>query len=202
MRCNNCGAEIMDGAPACQNCGAPVPTMGTYPGAGMGATAKSSPIPTEFFKFITFGGAGLVFLGTVIPRLLYMKSKGESESVGLFSSGSGALKVWAIFLIIVAGGMVALELVPAVKDMIKGLPFWQFYLPGLGLLSLILIMCNSNVKEFRSMISLTKSMNGLLSAFGGSKVSGGWGISFWLILLGLIAIIARAVLGFLYEKEN
>ena len=105
MRCNNCGAEILDGAPNCPNCGAPVMTVGSVPGTPAKAFAFKSPIPAEMYKFITFAGAGLIFLGTIIPRLLYYKEVGlgekDSDSIGLFSSGSGILKLWAIILIIV-----------------------------------------------------------------------------------------------------
>ena len=209
MKCNNCGAEIYDGAPNCPNCGAPVMApMGAYPGAGAPVSSFKSPIPTEFYKFISFAGAGLIFLGVVIPRLLYYKMSGsgekESDSMGLFSSGAGVLKLWAIFLLIAAAAAVVIEIVPAVKDIVKNLPFYQFYAPGLGLLSLILIMTNKDVKAFRDMISLMKGMmSGLASAFGGGNVSvsGGWGISFWLILLGVIALIGRGVLGFLSKED-
>jgi len=198
MKCNNCGAEIYDGAPNCPNCGAPVQAASMGNSMGAGVSLFKSPIPTEYNKFITFAGAGLIFLGVVIPRLLYCKisygGDSEKDSMGLFSSDTGILKLWAIFLLIAAAAAVAIELVPAVKDMVKSLPFYQFYAPGLALLSIILIMTNKNVKAFRSMISL-------YSAIGSKDVSGGWGISFWLILLGVIALIGRGVLGFLSKED-
>ena len=207
MKCNNCGAEIYDGAPNCPNCGAPVMApMGAYPGAGAPVSSFKSPIPTEFYKFISFAGAGLIFLGVIIPRLLYIKTSGfgeaENEAVGLFAKDGGALKVWALFLLIAAAAAVAIEIVPAVKDIVKGLPFHQFYAPGLALIALILVMTNSHVKEFRAAVKAAKSMKSLAAAFGGSvNISGGWGISFWLILLGVIALICRGVLGFLSKED-
>lgn len=207
MKCNNCGAEIYDGAPNCPNCGAPVQAAPMGNSMGAGVSSFKSPIPTEYNKFITFAGAGLIFLGVVIPRLLYYKESGggesEKESWGVFSGDLGIVKLWAIFLLIAAAAAVAIELVPAVKDMVKSLPFYQFYAPGLALLSTILIMASGKVKDIRSVISAMKKLKSIYAGFGGGNISisGGWGISFWLILLGVIALIGRGVLGFLSKED-
>lgn len=192
MRCNNCGAEILDGAPNCPNCGAPVMTVNQ--GFAPASNTPSNPAFAMIAKYGAIAGAALVFLGSFIPRWYVAKISfmgiSESEGFGLWASDGGILKLWAIILLIVAVGTVAIEFVPAVGDVVKGLPFYQFYLPALGLLAFILGTVNKHVKEVRD---VAKAM--------GSMGSSHYGIAWWFVLLGLIILIARAVLDFMGNKQ-
>ena len=199
MRCNNCGAEIMDGAPNCPNCGAPVMTVnqGFAPG---GSSAPSNPALAALVKYGAFAGAGLVFLGSFLPRWHVAKVTvwgiSESNSFGLWASNGDILKLWSILLIIVAVGTVLMETMPQVKDAVKGLPFYQFYLPALGLLAFILASCAKVVKDH----SISGSDASSIKALGGSA-SSHFGLAWWFVLLGLAILIAKAVIETI-SKEN
>ena len=194
MKCNNCGAEILDGAPNCPNCGAPVlPSAQGFSGSSFGA-ASDEP---SYLKILTFVGAGLVFLGSWFPRIVYYNMAGEKEAAGLFASDGGILKFYALLFIIIAAGSVCLEVLPNL-DAVKKLPFYQFYLPALGFIVFILVCTNNTISAIRDVIKLAKSFGSML----GGKVSGGWGIAWYFLLFGLIILTVRAVLGFLNSKNN
>lgn len=192
MRCNNCGAEVMDGSPSCPNCGAPI--MAVNQGfAPAGKSASANPAFDMIVKFGTIAGAALVFLGSFIPKWYVAKVSfmgvSESEGFGLWASDGGILKLWAIILLIVAVGSVCIEYVPAVGDVVKGLPFYQFYLPALGLLAFILGTVNKHVKEVRDAAKMLGSMG-----------SSHYGIAWWFVLIGLIILFAKAVIEMLNNK--
>ncbi len=200
MRCNNCGAEILDGAPNCPNCGAPVMTVNQGFAPAGNADLPSNPALAMLVKFGAFAGAGLIFLGAIIPRwhvasVSFMGLK-ESDSFGLLASNGGILKLWSIILILVAVGTVLIETVPAVGDVVKGFPFYQFYLPALGLLAFILATVNKLVRQHAG----SGDDAAAIKAFGGS-VSSHYGIAWWFVLLGLIILIARAVVNMMNEKK-
>ena len=190
MRCNNCGAEIMDGAPNCPNCGAPVMNANQ----GFSAGASSNPVVGYVTKFGAIAGAALVFLGSFLPKWYVAKISfmgiSESEGFGLWASDGGILKLWAIILLIDAAGRNAIEYLPAVGDAVKGLPFYQFYLPALGLLAFILGTVNKHVKEVRDAAKALGSMG-----------SSHYGIAWWFVLIGLIILFAKAVLETMSSKN-
>ena len=191
MRCNNCGAEIMDGAPNCPNCGAPV--MVANQGFAPAGSTSSNPAIELLIKFGAFAGAGLIFLGAFIPRWhvasVSFMGISESDSFGLLASNGGILKLWSIILMLVAVGTVLIETVPSVGNAVKGLPYYQFYLPALGLLAFILATVNKLVRQHAGSGDDAKA----LEAWG-AKVSSHYGIAWWFVLLGLIILIARAVI--------
>ncbi len=193
MRCNNCGAEIMDGSPNCPNCGAPVMTVNQN-FAPVGGGKFSNPVFEMITKFGSIPAAVLIFLGAIISSWYVLKISfmgiSESTGFGLFESGGGSLKVWGILLIIVAVGAVLIDFVPAVSEIVKGLPYYQFYLPALGLIAFILGSIDKHVKDVRD-----------AAKEYGSMASSHFGIAWWFVLLGLIILIAKGVIGMMNENK-
>lgn len=167
--------------------------------APAGNSASSNPAFDMIIKYGTFVGAGLVFLGSFLPRWHVAKvsafGMSESNNFGLWASNGGILKLWSILLIIVAVGSVLIETNPKVKDMVKGLPFYQFYLPALGVLAFILATTNKLVRAH----SISGEDKAAIKMLGGS-VSSHFGIAWWFVLLGLIILIAKGVIEMINNK--
>lgn len=211
MRCNNCGAEIMDGAPNCPNCGAPViPSGGQNQfGSAMPAGKAANPAMEYFLKYGTIAGAALMIVGVIIPRFHSVKLSALgfevfSAKYGLFYKNGGILKLWAVLLLIAAVGAIMTETNAQVKNIVKGLPFNQFYMPALGLIAFILAAVHKasvEVNLYGEKIVLDSDTRKLLGSDGGA-VSYGLGISAWIVLIGLAILIAKAVIEFLNSNKQ
>ena len=79
---------------------------------GSGSSFGAASDEPSYLKILTFVGAGLVFLGSWFPRIVYYNMAGEKEAAGLFASDGGILKFYALLFIIIAAGSVCLEVLP------------------------------------------------------------------------------------------
>ncbi len=84
--------------------------------------------------------AFILFFSAVLPGWFGVSESGAILSAGLLVKEGGILKLWAILFIISALAVIVLEyeVVPAFNNMIKSLPFGEFYVPALAVVTFIL----------------------------------------------------------------
>ena len=84
--------------------------------------------------------AFILFFSAVLPGWFGVSESGATLSAGLLVKEGGILKLWAILFIISALAVIVLEyeVVPAFNNMIKSLPFGEFYVPALAVVTFIL----------------------------------------------------------------
>ena len=129
--------------------------------------------------------AFLLFFSAILPSWYCYTEHGASAGFGLFVKDGGIYKLWAILILLSAIFVFALEyeIVPACNNLLKSLPFGEFYVPALAFVSFILATF-VKTKEIKAAVK-----------FADMKFGFCWWYALVAIILLLIKPVVKAIRG-------
>jgi len=129
--------------------------------------------------------AFILFFSAILPSWYSYTEQGASAGFGLFFKEGGISILWAILILLSAILVFALEyeIVPACNNLLKSLPFGEFYVPALALVTFILATFVKS-KEVKFAIK-----------FADMKLGFCWWFALIAIILLLIKPVVKAIRG-------
>ena len=129
--------------------------------------------------------AFILFFSAILPGWYSYTEQGVSAGFGLFVKEGKISILWAILILLSAILVFALEyeIVPACNNLLKSLPFGEFYVPALALVTFILATFVKS-KDIKLVIK-----------FAGMKLGFCWWFALIAIILLLIKPVVKAIRG-------